>query len=76
MSNLDHLKAKIRHVPDSDSDEEKGAAPDESEDAEDKPVAAVHLRSNHMRVLGDFGRCRFRAIAVKCLGIDRFHGVR
>ena len=37
-----------RNMADRDTDEEKRAAPDHGERAEDQPVGAVHLDANHV----------------------------
>jgi hypothetical protein len=62
------------YVANSDADEEEGPAPDQCEDAEDQPVASVHLRSDHVRVMRGDGRGGLRLLAVKRVGIDWFHG--
>ena len=61
------------HMADRDADEEEGAAPDHGQAEQDQPVAAVHLRSDHRRLV-DVGRTGgVRAIALELGRLDRLH---
>jgi len=59
---------------DGDVDEEESATPDHGQGAEDQPIAAIHLRPDHVRIIARQRRSGLRLLAVKRLGFDRFHG--
>src|SRR6478735_5782916 len=62
------------YVPDSNANKEKGPAPDEGKNTENQPVAAVHQGAYHRCGIIAGTVRRFRELAIKRVGIDRFHG--